>query len=376
MRLFLTLSLFLMTTALSSAREQFVYFGTYTQTTSKGIYVARLDVETGKLGDPTVAAEMTNPSFLALSPDRRYLYAAGEGESARHEGQPSGTVTAYSIDPATGALALINTSVSAGRHPCHVSIAPDGAHVLVANYSTGNVAVLPVRADGGLEAPSSIDQHTGSSVHPSRQKGPNAHSINPSLDGRHAYAANLGTDKVYVYRIDSKSHALAPAEPASISLAPGSGPRHLAFSPDARHAYVINELANTLTTFAVDPTTGALKTLQTLPTLPEKFAAQNTTAEVAVHPSGRFVYGSNRGHNSIALFTADPHTGALTFVEHVPTQGRNPRHFALDPSGRWLIAANQDESSLVVFAIDSKTGRLTPTGQTVPLGLPVCVRFY
>ncbi len=376
MRPALIASLLVMTTSLASAREHLVYFGTYTKKASKGIYVARFDSETGKLSDPTLAAETVNPSFLALSPNRRHLYAVGEGGGANFNGKPSGTVSAYSVNPTDGSLAMINTTVSAGSAPCHISVTPDGANALVANYSSGTVTLLPVRSDGGLDGPSYVDQHEGKSVHPSRQKGPYAHSINPSADGRFAFAANLGTDKVYTYRVDPTTHTLAPAEPASVSLEPGSGPRHLAISPDGRHAYVINELANTLTTFALDADTGALKPLQTVPTLPADFTAQSTTAEVVVHPSGRFVYGSNRGHDSIAVFKADPETGTLTAVEHVSTGGRTPRNFALDPSGRWLLAANQDSDSVVVFAVDSSTGRLTPTGQSVTVGMPVCVRFY
>jgi 6-phosphogluconolactonase len=376
MRPLLIAFLLTMTTASGTARELLVYIGTYTKTSSKGIYVARFDPATGKLGEAALAAETVNPSFLALSPDRRHLYAVGEGGGATYNGQPSGTISAYSINPADGKLALINTTVTAGRSPCHVSITPDGANVLVANYSSGTVTLLPVLADGGLDGPAYVDQHEGKSIHPSRQKGPYAHSINPSADGRFAFAADLGTDKVYTYRIDSTTRTLAPAEPASVSVEPGSGPRHLALSPDGRRAYVINELSSTLTTFNVDAATGALKAVQTLSTLPAGFTGNSTTAEVAVHPSGRFVYGSNRGHDSIAVFKADPENGTLTAVDHTPTQGRTPRNFSLDPSGRWLIAANQDGDSLVVFAVDQTTGRLTPTGQTLAVGMPVCVRFY
>lgn len=375
MRLLLLVSLLTMTTAFGSARELFVYIGTYTKTTSKGIYVARFDAGTGKLGAPIMAAEAVNPSFLALSPDRRHLYAVSESAGMDFNGKPGGAVSAYTLTPSDGSLVLINTQPSGGKGPCHVSTTPDGKAVLVANYSGGTVALLPVRADGGLDAPSAVDQHEGHSIHPTRQKSPFAHSINPSADGRFAYAADLGTDKLYTYRVDTAAGTLAPAEPASVSLAPGSGPRHLALSPDTRHAYVINELANTLTTFAVDAQTGAMKALQTVSTLPAGFTGNNTTAEVAVHPSGRFVYGSNRGHDSIAVFKTDPADGTLTVVEHMSTQGRNPRNFAIDPTGRWLIAANQDGNNLVVFAVDAVTGRLTPTGQTVELGAPVCVRF-
>lgn len=376
MRFSLIALISIMTIASSSARERLVYIGTYTKTSSEGIYVGRFDTETGRLGELTLAAETSNPSFLALSPDRHHLYAVSEGAGATYNGKPTGTVNAYSINPVEGSLSLINTTVSAGRSPCHVSVTPNGKNVLVANYSSGTVTLLPVRVDGGVDGPAAVEQHEGKSIHPSRQKGPYAHSINPSADGRFAFAADLGTDKVYTYAIDSTTHTLTLADPTSVSLEPGSGPRHLAQSADGRFAYVINELANTLTTFSVDARTGELKTLQTVPTLPADFTGSSTTAEVAVHPNGRFVYGSNRGHDSIAVFQVDPAKGTLTAVEHVSTQGRNPRNFALCPSGRWLIAANQDGDSLVVFAVDAESGRLTPTGQTVAVGLPVCVRFY
>lgn len=372
MRPLLLLSLLLMTLATSSARELLVYVGTYTKT-SKGIYVGRFDTETGKLGELTLAAEASSPSFLALSGDRRFLYAVSETEGTTYLGKPSGSVNAYAIQPDTGALTLLNTAPSAGRHPCHLSITPDGKAILVANYSSGTVALLPVQPDGRVGAPASVDQHTGNSINPSRQKGPYAHSIYTSADGRFAFSANLGTDKVYTYRIDTTAATLTPA--SEISLTPGSGPRHLALSSDNRHAYVINELSNTITTCALDPQTGVLTALQTVSTLPPDFTA-GTTAEVVVHPNGRFVYGSNRTHDSIATFAVDPATATLTPAGHVSTQGRTPRNFSVSPDGRWLIAANQDGNSLVMYSIDAKSGVPSPTGQTISLGAPVCVRFY
>ncbi|MFA6960724.1 MAG: lactonase family protein [Opitutaceae bacterium] len=368
--------LFLMTTALGSAHEVLVYIGTYTKGTSKGIYVSHFDTHTGKLGPLTLAAEAVNPSFLALSPDRHQLYAVSEAADAIYAGKPSGSVNAYTVNAKDGTLTLINTAASAGRSPCHLSVTPDGKAVLVANYSSGTVALLPVRADGGVDAPSSVDQHEGKSIHPSRQKAPYAHSITPTADGRFAFAADLGNDQLYTYRVDTAAGTLKASEPATTMIEPGSGPRHLAIAPDGCHAYLINELANTLTTFALDEKSGALKPLQTVPTLPVEFTGKSTTAEVVVHPNGRFVYGSNRGHDSIAVFRVDQATGTLGIIEHVSTQGRTPRNFVIDPSGRWLIAANQDGDSLVMFAVDAESGRLTPTGQTVTVGAPVCVRFY
>jgi len=362
-----------MTTAISSARELLVYVGTYTKTTSKGIYVGRLDLETGRLGELALAGESINPSFLALSPDHRHLYAVSEGAGSVYADKPSGTVNAFAIDAKTGLLSPINHAASGGKGPCHLTVSPDGKAVFVANYGGGTVAMLPVLADGGLGEPSSVIQHEGHSIHPTRQKQPYAHSITLSPDGRFAYAADLGTDKLYTCRVDSAAVTLSPD--GETTLAPGSGPRHLALHPDNRHAYLINELANTITTLSRDPSTGAMAALQTVTTLPASFSGNNTTAEVAVHPSGRFVYGSNRGHDSIAVFGVDPATGKLTSIENVSTQGKNPRNFAIDPTGRWLIAANQDGNNLVIFAIDQNSGRLTPTGQTVTVGIPVCVKF-
>lgn len=363
--------LLIMATVTSSARELLVYIGTYTKTTSKGIYAGRFDPETGKLGELTLAAETANPSFVALSPDRRFLYAVSEGAGAEFNGKPSGSVNAYAINPADGNLTALNSAASAGRGPCHLSVTPDGKTVLVANYSSGIVAALPVNTDGRIGAPAAFDQHEGHSIHPGRQKGPYAHSIYASADGRFAFSADLGTDKVYTYKL---SPLLEPA--SEVALEPGSGPRHLALSADGRRAYVINELANTITTFTVDPVSGALTPLQSVSTLPGDFTGKSTTAEVVVHPNGRFVYGSNRGNDSIAIFNVSPTDGTLTPAGHVPTQGRTPRNFSLSPDGRWLIAANQDGDSLVIFSVDANTGALSPTGQKVTVGAPVCVRFY
>jgi 6-phosphogluconolactonase len=373
MRLPIFLSFLLMTTAISSARELFVYIGTYTKTTSKGIYVGRLNLETGRLGELTLASELVNPSFVALSSDRRHLYAVSEGAGSLYAGKPSGAVNAFAIDSKTGLLSPVNHAASGGKGPCHLTVAPDGKAVFVANYSGGTVAMLPILSDGAVGEPTSVIQHEGHSIHPTRQQQPYAHSINLSPDGRFAYAADLGTDKLYTCRVDSPAGTLIPV--GETTLAPGSGPRHLALHPDNKHAYLINELANTITVLAHNSSTGAMTVLQTVPTLPSGFIGASTTAEVAVHPSGRFVYGSNRGHDSIAVFSVDPSTGNLTLIENVPTQGKRPRNFAIEPTGRWLIAANQDSDNLVIFTIDQNTGRLTPTGQNVTVGMPVCVKF-
>jgi 6-phosphogluconolactonase len=349
-----------------------VYFGTYTGRNSKGIYVARFDPATGKLSVPELAAESTNPSFLAIHPAGKFLYAVNE--VADYEGKSSGAVSAFAIDRTSGKLAQLNQQSSQGAAPCHLIVDPSGKNVLLANYTGGSVTVLPIRTDGSLEKASDHVQHTGSSVDPRRQKEPHAHSINLTPDGRYALAADLGLDKILIYRFDATKGTLEPHDPAAAAVPPGSGPRHFAFHPSRRYAYVINELSSTVTAFSFDPMAVTLRQLQTISTLPEPVKG-NSTAEVVVHPSGKFLYGSNRGHNSIAIFTIDESTGRLTPAGYQPTGGKSPRNFAIDPSGAYLLAANQGSDSVVVFRIDSASGGLKPTGQSIEVGAPVCIRF-
>jgi len=350
-----------------------VYVGTYTWAKSKGIYLLRMDLATGALSKPEIAAEATNPTFLAIHPSRRFLYAVGE--IGNFAGSRNGSVSAFAIDPESGKLAPLNQQPSGGSGPCHVTVDKGGKNVLVANYSAGSVAVLPIGDDGKLAPPSDIIQHKGSGPNPKRQEGPHAHSINLDPAGRFAFACDLGLDKVMVYQLDPAKGKLTPNDPPAAKVAPGAGPRHLAFHPNGHFAYVINEMASTITAFAYDADRGVLSEVQTVSALPAGFTGENTTAEVQVHPSGRFLYGSNRGHNSIAMFTIDTETGRLTAAGHQPTQGKNPRNFGIDPTGAYLVAANQDTNNLVVFRIDPKTGGLEPTGSTADVPLPVCVKF-
>ncbi len=350
-----------------------VYIGTYTQRGSKGIYLARLDLASGKLSLEGLAGEVVNPSFLALHPSGKYLYAVGEvGQFA---GGMGGAVSAFAIDPETGKLALLNQKSSRGAGPCHIVIDRTGKNALVANYGGGSVACLPIADDGQLGDAISFFQHEGSSVNPRRQERPHAHSINLDPANRFAMAPDLGIDKIMIYRFDAAAHRLEPNNPPAAAVAPGSGPRHFAFHPTARYAYGINELASTITAFEYDAARGALTTLQTISTLPEGFQGNNTTADIHVHPSGKFVYGSNRGHDSIAIFAVDLATGKLTAVGHEPTQGKTPRNFGIDPSGTFLLAANQDSDNVVAFRIDQATGKLEPTGQSIRVPMPVCVKF-
>jgi 6-phosphogluconolactonase len=350
-----------------------VYVGTYTGGKSKGIYVSRFDPATGRLSTPELAVATPSPSFLALHPSKRFLYAAGEATNLG--GKPVGAVSAFNLDAKTGQLALLNEASSGGAGPCHVAVDPTGKCLLVANYGSGSIAALPIRADGSLAEPSTVIQHQGSSVNPQRQAGPHAHFITPDPRNQFALTCDLGLDEVLVYRFDPSKGSLVANVPPFAAVKPGSGSRHLAFHPSGRFVFLINEMGSTLTVFAYDAKRGALRELQTVTTLPEGFAGNSTCAEVQVHPSGRFVYGSNRGDDSIAVFGFDAARGKLTWLEHQPTQGKTPRHFALDPAGRWLLAENQDSDSIVVFRVDSKTGRLSPTGQTVSVGSPVCAVF-
>ena len=350
-----------------------VYFGTYTGAKSKGIYVSRFDTATGKLSAPALAAETVNPSFVTIAPNHHLLFAVNETE--QFNGQASGAVSAFKLDAATGKLDFLDQQPSGGTDPCHVMADPGGRYVFVANYSSGSVAAFPVEPNGSLDPASSVIQHHGSSVNRERQAGPHAHCVAVDAADHRVFVCDLGLDKVMIYRFNETSGLLTPDETPSAGLKPGSGPRHIAFSPDGRFAYVISEMGGTLTAFAYNPEHGALNEIQTVSTLPEDFHGKNTSAEAALLPSGKFIYGSNRGDDSLAVFAVDEASGRLTFVEHQSSRGKTPRCFAIDPTGQYLIAANQNSDNVVVFRINAQTGKLTWTGQTVEVGSPVCVTF-
>jgi 6-phosphogluconolactonase len=356
-----------------TAAGPLVFIGTYTSPASRGIYVSRLDPASGQLSAPTLAAEARNPSFLASTPDGRFLYAVNELNEV--DGTPGGSVTAYAVDKATGTLKKLNAQSTVGGGPCHVSVV--GRLVFVANYGGGSIAAYPIEADGSLKPASSFVQHTGASVDPQRQKGPHAHGVTPDPSGRFLYVPDLGLDKVFVYRIDAAKGALTAATPPFAAITPGAGPRHVALSADGRRVYVITEMGMTIEVFERAPATGALTRVQTISTLPagQDVAKGFSTAEILLHPSGRFLYGSNRGHDSLAVYAVAPDTGRLTLVEHVPTGGKMPRAFTIDPSGAFLIAGNQNSDQVVAFRIDAKSGRLTPAGQPVAVGKPVSFEF-
>jgi 6-phosphogluconolactonase len=359
--------------ALPNLGSRSVYIGTYTHgrgpAASQGIYRGSLDLDTGKLRiDGVTPAD--EPSFLTVD-SSSHLYAANEGEV--FVGKKSGAVTAFSIDVKTDELSRINQRTSEGSGPCHVSLDAKGRFLLVANYGSGSVAVLPIEKDGRLDQPSAVVEHKGSSVNPQRQEGPHAHSIGVDPQNRFVIEADLGLDKLFVYRFNSDLGTLTELTPAKLD--PGSGPRHFVFSRDCRFVYVINELASTITTFSFNRETGELKSLATVSTLPKDYSGENTTAEIDIDPSGRFLYGSNRGHDSIVILSINPDTGMLAYVGHQPSGGKTPRSFGIDPSGKYLLVANQDSNNVVVMRIDRNTGKLTPTGSSVKVGMPVCVKI-
>ena len=358
-----------------------VYIGTYTGKSSQGIYLSTLDLASGKLSPPELAAETTSPSFLAIHPTGKYLYAVGE--IADFQGKKEGAVTAWTIDAASGKLTKNGAVASGGGGPCHVSVDPSGKCVLAANYGGGSVCSIPIDDHGAIAKVGTVIQHKGSSVNPQRQKEPHAHSINVDKEGKYAFAADLGLDQVLVYKLNAAHGTLEVNDPPHAKVEPGSGPRHFAFHPSGKFAYVINELANTVVAFEYNPHHGSLTEIQSIGTLPREFSGRSYTAEVVVHPSGKFLYGSNRsfGENdaplgSIAVFAIDEKTGKLTTTSHQGEGIKTPRNFAIEPTGKWLLVGNQAGDSVIVFGIDQHTGALTPTDSKIEVGSPVCIRFW
>ncbi len=354
---------------------QILYVGSYTQpqSSAKGIYAYKLDAKTGKLAELGLMAETPNPTFLALHPNGKYLYAINEINT--FQGKQAGSVTAYSVDRATGKLTLLNQVSSGGPGPCHLIVDATGKTLMVANYGGGSFASFPIMPDGKLGEAASFVQDEGSSANKSRQSGPHAHSVNLPRNNKFMLGADLGTDKVMVFRLDAPNGKIAPASPPSASVKPGSGPRHMVIAPDEKHVYVVNEMASAVTTFEYDANTAAMKEIDMVSTLPADFKGESTCAEIAIDARGRFVYASNRGHNSIAVFAVDAKTGKLTLIQNQSSGGAIPRGFILDPSGNWLIAGNQNTNNIAILKVDRKTGKLTATGDKLDLGAPVTFVF-
>ena len=339
----------------------------------EGIYVYRMDQASGALEFSSKIAGVTNPSYLNFDPERRFLYAVNELKT--FEGKPTGALSAFSIDPETGELKFINKKPTQGTDPCHVIVDKTGKCALVANFMSGSVCVLPIQEDGSLRDATDFVQHHGSSVNPVRQAGPHAHATTLDEENRYAFVPDLGLDKIMVYKFDPCRGKLEPNDEQWIQVKAGAGPRHLAFNPNGRYAYLINELDSTLVAFAYDKKNGTLKEIQTVPTLPKDFSGKSTGADVNVSPYGTFVYCSNRGHDSIVIYKIDQRTGKLTYAGHESTQGKTPRNFAIDPTGRFLLVANQDTDTIVTFRIDQQTGKLTSTGYVTKVPTPVCVKM-
>ena len=359
----------------SAAPTQFrAYVGTYTGKKSQGIYSFTFNAATGEVGKPELAVETVNPSFLAIHPDGKHLYAIGE--VAEVAGKKGGGVSAFVIEP-DGKLKLLNQASTVGAGPAHLSLDKSGRVALAANYGGGSVVALPIKADGSVGEHTGFVQHKGKSV-TKRQNQPNAHSVNVSPDNRFAFVADLGLDKILIYKLDTSKGTLTPNDPPFTSVAPGSGPRHFAFHPGGKFAYVINEINLTMAAFSYDAAKGALTEIQTVSTLP---AADGpgpkpgwSTAEVVAHPNGKFLYGSNRGHDTIAVFSVAT-DGKISLVENAPAEVKTPRNFNLDPTGKWLFTEGQGSDTIALFKVDQGTGKLTATGTKLEVGSPVCMKF-
>lgn len=361
-----------------------VYIGTYTDPIlfgtgkildgkGEGIYVYRMDSVSGAMEFITTISGTTNPSYLAFNADCSHLYAVNELKS--YQDEPTGTVSAFAVDSKTGQLTFLNKKPTHGTDPCHLTVDKTGKHVLLANFMSGSVCVLPIQADGSLGDASDFIQHRGAGIDPARQQGPHAHAVTLDDANRYAFVPDLGLDKTLIYRFDAESGKLAPNEAPWVAVKPGAGPRHLVFHPKGRYAYLINELDSTVTAYGYDGDNGKLHDLQTISTLPEDYRGSSTCADLQVAPSGEFLYGSNRGHDSIVIYKIDRSTGRLNCIGHESTRGNTPRNFAIDPDGNFLLAANQDSDTIVTFHIDPQSGELHPTGQVTEVPTPVCVKI-
>ncbi|MCY4437979.1 MAG: lactonase family protein [Chloroflexi bacterium] len=361
-----------------SAEARFLYVGTFTGVDdhgggAEGIYVCRMNMTTGAVELVHTVPDVPNPSYLALHPELPVLYAVNAVPEI--DGHAGGAVSTFAVDHATGGLEFINRQSSQGAGPCHVSVEQTGKYVITANYTGGSVAILPITEDWRLGPATDWVQHVGSSVNPDRQGEPHGHSFTPDPANRFALACDLGLDQVLVYGLDLENGKLPPADPPFATVHAGAGPRHLDFHPNGRTVYVINEIGNTMTVFAYDQVRGAMNELQTIPTLPPDFEPTSHTADVHVHPNGKFVYGSNRGHDSIVIYGVNDADGTLTLIGHQSTLGEVPRNFVIDPTGTFLLAANQDTDSIVTFRIDAESGELKPTGHVASVPTPVCLKF-
>jgi 6-phosphogluconolactonase len=353
-------------------RNFFVYVGTYTGAHSKGIYSYRFNARTGQLTPIGLAAELPNPSFVIADRANQHLYAATE-MGANGPKDTNGAISSYAIDPRTGSLRLLNRVTSGGGGTCHLALDKTGKILIVANYFSGSVASFAVNPDGTIGGRTGFDMHSGSSVNPERQSGPHPHEIVFSPDDRFVFVPDLGTDRIYIYRLNPANRSFSPADPAFVTVTAGLGPRHLLFGPDARFAYLVCEMGSRVVVFSYDAAHGSLHPIQTLSTLPAGYTGPDASAEIQIDRKGRCLYVSNRGHNSITVFSIDPKRGTLEKRQITSTLGEWPRNFVLDPTGRYLIVADQNSDRLMFFAVDPRSGRLSPTGRSQEVGSPVCI---
>ncbi len=351
--------------AQAQPKNPYLIVGTYTEKGSEGIYVYRFDSKTGALTPTSITKGIQNPSFVTTSPDGKYVFVAEETDK--------GAVKAYSFDQTTGSLTELNTQPSGGAYPCYLTADATGKWLMVGNYGGGNFRIFPIEANGALGAPAQTIQHEGHGPNTDRQEAPHVHSVNLSANNRDLFVADLGTDKLMAYSLDPATGKITAGNPPFMATAPGSGPRHFAFHPNGKFAYAILELNATIEAF--DYQNGALKEIQTVPTLPKSYEGANKCADIHISPDGKFLYGSNRGHNSLVIYKIDPSTGRLTFVGDQSVMGATPRNFAIDPSGKFILVANQDSDNIQVFKRNKKTGLLTYTGQETKVSMPVCLKF-
>jgi 6-phosphogluconolactonase len=352
---------------------QIMYVGTYTEGTSKGVYAYKFDNKTGKMTPMGLMAESADPTFLALHPSGKYLYAVNEVDTFK--GKRAGAVTAWSIDHATGKLTLLNQVSTASPGPCHLIVDATGKTLMVANYSGGSFTSLPIGPDGKLGEATSFIQLHGSSIDKARQSEPHGHSVNLTKNNKFMLGADLGTDKVMIYKLDAAKATLTPNDPPFAMVKAGSGPRHLVVAPDQKHVYVLSEMGSLLSTFEFNQDTGAMKEIDTASTLPADFKGQSACAEIQIDAKGTHIYASNRGHDSIAVFDIDGKTAKPKLVQTISTGGVMPRAFVLDPTGNFLIAGNQKTDSITTFKVDQTTGKLSATGDKIALGSPVTFVF-
>jgi len=354
-------------------RQDF-YVGTFGTGQNGGIYFCRLNTSTGEIILRGEIKGIDNPAFLAIDASNRFLFAVNEVSETN--GNPGGSVSSFAIDPENGRLSFINMQPTLGESPCHISIDNTGKFLLITNYSGGNIIVFPIIEGGTIGKNVDFIQHKGHSINPERQESPHPHSIILSPDNRYVFVPDLGLDKILIYKLDQETGKLSPNNIPYISLKPGAGPRHFTFHPDNDFAYVINELDSAVTAFRYKSDKGKLKEIQTITTLPENFTGISYCADIHVHPNGKFLYGSNRGHNSIAGFIIDPPSkGRLKLKGFTSTQGDFPRNFGIDPSGQYLLVANQRSNNIFSFRINMETGELSPTGHSIEIPQPVCIKF-